>query len=189
MRHILFASVLVSVLGLPLAAQSGGRANQSTPTVGQSIAFTNGCSVQLDYRAITWAQGQWMKALENEAGRTRTNNDLKKNPTGTLNASADITLGGQTVKAGKYKLYFQVDDEVKFHLVLADESGNETKWKLDLQDTKDNSSRLSLTITAGKAATDANVGIAFGSMACTVAMTATATKTGAKDAASGKDGK
>lgn len=183
MRSSLFAAAAVALLALPVAAQRGGMANRNTPTVTQGITFTNGGSVDVKYRAITWAQGRWMEALKSPQGRESTNKDLKANPTGTLTTAKDMTLGGQTVKAGSYKLYFQVDDDVKFHLVLADDSGNEIKWKLEMSDTKSENTRLTMTVTAGKGDTDANVGIAFGTMACSVALSATASAAGAKDAA------
>lgn len=105
-----FAVALTSaVLALPMTAQQGGSANRTTPTVGQSIAFTNGCSVKIEYRAIAWAQGRFMEALKTPEGRDRHNKGLKANPTGSLTASHDLSLAGQAVKAGTYKLYFEVD--------------------------------------------------------------------------------
>ncbi|MEZ5963970.1 MAG: hypothetical protein R3F56_09020 [Planctomycetota bacterium] len=189
MRSSLFAATAALFLSLPIAAQRGGMANRNTPTVTQSIAFTNGNSVEVKYRAITWAQGRWMNALKNEQGRETINNDLKANPTGSLTTAKDMTLGGQVVKAGDYKLYFQVDDEVKFHLVLADEAGTEIKWKLDLTETKTENTRLALTLTAGKGDNDANFGVAFGTMACSVNMLSTADKSAKEAAAPAKGDK
>lgn len=194
MRSLVPFAFLSLALALPAAAQHGGAANRTTPTVGQSIAFTNGCTVEIKYRAITWAQGKFMEGLKTPEGRTSANNNLKKTPTGSLTTSQDVKLGGQPVKSGTYKLYFQVDDDQKFHLVLGDDAGKETKWKLDLTDKNDLSTRLSLTICAGKADTDATVGIAFGKMGCTVALSVAADaakKEAPKDAAApGKgDGK
>jgi len=190
MRPSLVAAAAAVFLALPLAAQDGGMANRTSPSVGQSITFTNGGSVELKYRAITWAQGRWMNQLKTEEGRSGFNNNLKSKPTGTLTTAKDMTLGGQTVKAGTYKLYFQVDDASKFQLVLADDAGTETKWKLDLAESKEaTNTRLTLTITPSKSDTEANFGIAFGTMACTV--TLSATTSGAKDASAphkaGKD--
>lgn len=183
MRQSVFAAVAAVCLALPAAAQRGGSANRNTPTVGQSIAFTNGCSVKIEYRSITWAKGRWMEGLKAEQGRESANRDMKANPTGSLSASKDITLGGKSVKAGEYKLYFQVDADVKFHLVLADDAGTETKWMLDLAETSDVNSRLTLTLTAGKNDTDANLGVGFGTMAGTVAMSASVSAAKPKDAA------
>lgn len=185
MHRFVVAALTSAVLALPMAAQQGGSANRNTPTVGQSIAFTNGCSVEIKYRAITWGQGKFMDALKTPEGREMQNKGLKARPTGSLTASADFTLGGQTVKAGTYKLYFEVDADVKFHLVLATEAGAETKWKLDLTEKDAMNTRLSLSLTAGKADTDANIAIAFGKMAGTVALSAEAgaKKEAPKDAA------
>ncbi len=181
-----FAVALTSaVLALPMTAQQGGSANRTTPTVGQSIAFTNGCSVKIEYRAIAWAQGRFMEALKTPEGRDRHNKGLKANPTGSLTASHDLSLAGQAVKAGTYKLYFEVDADAKFHLVLADTAGAETKWKLDLAEKGEMAARLSLTLTAGKADTDANVGFTFGKLngSVTLSAVAMAKKEAPKDAA------
>lgn len=187
MRQILSATLALALLALPIAAQRGGMANRNAPTVGQSISFTNGCSVDIKYRSITWAQGRFMNQLKAPEGREATNKDMKANPTGSLTASQDVTLGGQTVKAGSYKLYFAVDDEQKFHLVLADDAGKETKWKLDLAEKTDMNTRLTLTLTAGKGNNDANLGVGFGTMACSVSLTAGAGSEKPKDAAAPKD--
>jgi hypothetical protein len=169
--HRFFVAALASaILALPVLAQQGGSANRATPTLGQSITFVNGCAVDIKYRAITWAQGRFMEALKTPEGRDRHNKGLKNNPTGSLTSSQDITLGGQTVKAGTYKLYFQVDADVKFHLVLADDAGTETKWKLDLTEGTDMNTRLSLSLTAGKGDNDANIKIAFGKQSGNVAL-------------------
>ncbi len=170
MRQLLLAAVTMAALSLPLAAQRGGSANRSSPKVGQSIEFTGGASVEIKYRALTWAGGQFMERLKTDRGREQTNADLKANPTGTLTCSADVSLGGQAVKAGTYKLYFEVDAQTAFHLVLANDAGAETKWKLNLAEGNDVNTRLTLTLTAGKTDKEANVGIAFGKMACSVGL-------------------
>jgi hypothetical protein len=185
MRHVCL-SALALVFALPLAAQSGGMANRRSPTVGQSITFNNGCAVEISYKALTWAQGRFMETLKTPEGRERTNKDMKSNPTGSLKVSQDVTLGGQSLKSGDYKLYFAVDDDQKFWLVLADAAGSETKWKLDLNDKADMNTRLSLTLSAGKSDSEANLGIAFGTMATTVTLNANGGGNRAKDAAGAK---
>ncbi len=180
MRQLLLAAVTMAALSLPLAAQRGGSANRSSPKVGQSIEFTGGASVEIKYRALTWAGGQFMERLKTDRGREQTNADLKANPTGTLTCSADVSLGGQAVKAGTYKLYFEVDAQTAFHLVLANDAGAETKWKLNLAEGNDVNTRLTLTLTAGKTDKEANVGIAFGKMACSVGLSTDAAAAPAK---------
>lgn len=121
-----------------------------------------------------------MERLKTDRGREQTNADLKANPTGTLTCSADVSLGGQAVKAGTYKLYFEVDAQTAFHLVLANDAGAETKWKLNLAEGNDVNTRLTLTLTAGKTDKEANVGIAFGKMACSVGLSTDAAAAPAK---------
>src|SRR5690606_3035801 len=179
----------LALFALPLHAQRGGAANRRAPTVGQSIAFHNGSSVEIKYRSITWAQGRFMEQLKTEEGRAAANQDLAANPTGSLTASADGVLGGQPVKAGTYKLYFEVDGDQKFHLVLADEAGNQTKLKLDLKDSAHMTTRLTLSLMAGESDNDAKLYIAFGKMSCSVDLNANgASGQKPRDASAGKDG-
>ncbi len=175
MRTLAIAATLLAI-ALPLTAQRGGSANRAVPKATQGIEFANGCSIEIKYRSLSWAQGRFMEALKTEAGRTRTNTDLKANPTGSLTVSKDCTIGGQGVKTGTHKLYFEVDADVAFHLVLEDEAGGTVKVKLALAEQDAMNSRLSLVLTAGKGDTDGNLAVAFGSMAGTLAVSATAAK-------------
>jgi hypothetical protein len=163
MRTLTLATVLA--LALPLAAQQGGSANRAVPKATQGLEFANGCSIEITYRSLTWAQGRFMDRLKTETGRTSTNNNLKANPTGSMTVSKDCTLGGKAVKAGTYKLYFEVDADVAFHLVLENDGGEQTKWKLDLKQGDEMNSRLTLVLTAGKGDTDGSLAVAFGTMA------------------------
>lgn len=172
MRTLVFASLALLALGLPLTAQRGGSANRAVPKATQGIEFANGSSLEIKYRSLSWAQGRFMESLKSEAGRERTNKDLRANPTGTLTVAGDCSIGGTAIKAGSHKLYFEVDDDVAFHLVLEDDAGTQVKVKLALTEQESMNTRLTLVLTAGKGDTDGNLAVAFGTMACTVTVSA-----------------
>jgi hypothetical protein len=194
MRLLLAATALS--LAAPLVAQRGGSTNVRTPTMEVGITFHNGCSFKVTYRAIAWAQGMWQKDIKKDNVREFLNQDMKRNPTGSLIASHDLTLGERTVAAGSYKLYFEVDAEMGYHLVLADEAGKELKWELSITETTEMAPRLSLALAAGKGDKEADLGFAFGNMRLTLPLLAEAVaadpqgdKKGDKqEASAGKDG-
>lgn len=182
MRTLFLALPLLATLALPLQAQGGGSANRRSPKVTQAIAFTNECSVEITYKSLTWAQGRWTEMVKQERGRERLNADSQANPLGSLKASKAFTLGGKAVAAGDYKLYFKADDNADWHLVLEPEKGDALTWKLDLADSKNRHTRLSIVILAGESDDAANVNIHFGTMACSVAMVARAEESDKKPA-------
>lgn len=172
MRNFVFATTALLALSLPLAAQRGGSANRAVPKATQAIEFANGSSLEIKYRSLSWAQGKFMDSLKSEAGRERTNKDLRANPTGTLTVAGDCSIGGTAIKAGSHKLYFEVDADVAFHLVLEDDAGTQVKVKLALAEQESMNTRLTLVLTAGKGDTDGSLAVAFGTMACSVAVSA-----------------
>lgn len=170
MRTALIAVSAAVCLSLPAAAQRGGSANASAPRVSQAITFANGCKVTIEYRSLTWAQGNWARGLESERGRQRLNEGAKASPLGKLEANKSFSLGGKTVADGSYNLYFVVDDDKAWHLVLANDDGEELKWKLDLAEKDAMNKRLNISLLAGEEDMDARLGIDFGTMSCTVAV-------------------
>jgi hypothetical protein len=185
MRTLLSALVL-GAFAAALPAQQMGSVNASAPTVTQSIKFANGASLSIEYKSITWAQGRTMDALKDaERGarmRERVNAQAERAPLGSAAVASAVTIGDQTVKAGDYKLYFTIDDENAWHLVLAAEEGDaKHTWKLDLKDTEKAQSRLVVGLMAGAKDTEATMKIAFGSSACTVACSAEAPAKPAKN--------
>jgi hypothetical protein len=91
-------------------------------------------------------------------------------PIGSLETSDDLTIGGKTVAAGDYKLYFTIDDDLSWHLVLAasEEGGAKFDWKLDLTETKSVATRLCVNLGAGEKDGTGVLGIAFGKMGCSI---------------------
>jgi hypothetical protein len=183
MKTLPLSLVLAAALAAPGTAQRMGSSNSDAPTVTQTIQFAKQSSpVEIKYTAVTWADGKTMEAIANKENGARTrqriNNSAKNSPLGSFSTPVAITLGGKAVPAGEYKLYFNVDDDLKWHLILgaASEDGDETelKWKLDLKDTPKHVQRLQIVMTAGDKSDTANLEITFGKMSTTVAATVAA---------------
>ncbi len=173
-RTLSIVALALAVIAPTLSAQKMGMSNNNAPTCTSAIAFGEKGSVEIKYTAITWGAGAWAKQITDpqrgERMRDRINKTAEAQPLGELKASADVTIGGKKVAAGTYKLYFTVDKDAKWTLVLA---GKESKieWLLDLKEGTENS-RLGLALAAGKEDDTGEFTVQFGKMNCKIACSA-----------------
>lgn len=183
MRSYVFPVALCAFLaGTSLQAQAMGSANSSAPTVSQSISFANGAALTIEYKSITWASGKTMSALmDAEKGanmRSRVNQQAERSPLGSVTVEKSVTLGGKTIDEGEYKMYFTIDDDNAWHLVMASEEAKHD-WKLPLTEGDKMTTRLTMALMAGEKDTDANLMVAFGKQSCTVGCSASMEKAAA----------
>jgi hypothetical protein len=119
--RLLTSLALTLSLASPAAAQLMGMANANAPAIEQKIKQGNN-SISLNYTAITWAEGRWAAALENqerrERQRERINQTAEQQPLGSFTTSSDVTVAGQQVPTGDYKLMFKLDDKFEWTIVL-----------------------------------------------------------------------
>ena len=157
-------SLLLLVVNATALGQKSGSSNRNAPTVAQTLTFGKE-SIELSYVSITWAAGQWAKNLSDEATKANTRASINKSaeasPIGTFKTSSAITLGGQKVAAGTYKLRFTLDDNYKWQLVLAGETATVT-CPLDLKNVEEESRRLRVVLLAGDKDNTVEVHVAFG---------------------------
>ncbi len=170
MRTLASASLALALCAVPVSAQKMGSANTNAPSIEQSIKLGDD-TLTLTYTAITWAGGQMMEAaMDKDSGgraRQRINNTAEKAPLGTLKASADFDIGGKAVAAGEYKLFFTIDDDLKWHMVAA--SGDKrVDWTLPLEESDKHRSRLIVALIAGDEDGTGALAIAFGKQNCKV---------------------
>jgi hypothetical protein len=168
-KLILVATVTAAAvcMAMPATAQRMGSSNRNAPTIVQSIQFPDGAKLVVEYVSITWAKGRTMEGLmsdEGAANRQRFNENAATSPLGSVEASTAFELGGVAVPAGKYSLYFTIDDDAKWHLVLADKADakKNLEWTLDLQEGGHHRSRLAVDIDAGDDGSSGMLMIAFG---------------------------
>ena len=165
MRTLLLVALGVSLMSGSVFAQKMGMANKNAPTVTQSITFAGKQSLELTYTSITWAQGEWAKAIESKNAdmRKAINETAEKQPLGTVKLSADMMIGGKKVAAGSYKLAFTLTDTFTWQVTLAGDKDKIT-WALDLKDAEGGkqAKRLTLALTAGDTDTTAVLHVAFG---------------------------
>ncbi len=127
---LITSALLAAALVAPAVAQQMGSTNRNAPTVEQKVSYPNGLAVTLNYTSITWAAGNWAKVLEDQsrrdAARKRYNDSAENSPLGTFATKTDITVGGQSVAAGEYKLMFKLDDQFAWTIVLKSDSSTIT---------------------------------------------------------------
>ena len=172
LKVVLGAGTLLVAAASPAFGQKTGSTNRGAPTVTQSIAFEQD-TLELKYTAITWAGGQWAAELANEATkadkRNEINNLAKERPLGSFKNSVDVTIGGQKVAAGTYKLAFTLDDAFKWQLTLTSDAGT-ISCPLDLKAADEEVKRLSVGLRAGEKNKTAELVIAFGKQRGTLAV-------------------
>lgn len=125
---LITSALLAAALVAPAVAQTPGSTNRNAPTVEQKVSYPNGIAVTLNYTSITWAGGNWAKALEDknkrDGARTYYNSEADKKPLGSFTTKTDVTFGGQEVAAGEYTLKFKLNDAFAWTIVL--ENGSTT---------------------------------------------------------------
>jgi hypothetical protein len=164
MLKLLASGVALACLCLPTTAQRTGMVNRKAPTLTTAIAFAQGGKVEVTYAGITWAKGDTMGKLKDAAMRENINKTAASAPLGSLEVSDAVTIGGKAVAAGKYDLMFTIDEDAKWHLVLA-KGDQKLDWKLDLKDGEHHP-RLVLGLVAGEKDDSSLLFIAFGKQNC-----------------------
>lgn len=178
MRSYVFPVALCALLtAANVEAQRGGMLNQRSPILTQSIAFANGASIELKYKSLNWGSG---KSVENVAkgDPEAFTKSSAGSPLGSATVKQSVTVGDETLAAGEYKLYFGRDDD-GWTLVIENDDAKHV-WSLDLKEGDKMNTRLVIALTAGEEDTQANLKIAFGKEACTIACSTAAEKSGGR---------
>jgi len=161
MKKIL-SFVLAAALCAPAFAQKMGSTNSSAPALKQSIE-AKGASMNLDYQAITWAEGKTMaRIMDKEKGaafRKRLNESAADNALGMFKTSVDVSCGDTVLAAGEYSVFFTIDEDLNWSINF--KSGEKVhSHKLTLADSGHESKMLLLCLYAAEKG--AGVYIAFG---------------------------
>lgn len=151
----------------PLLAQRIG--DPDAPKISQSIQLGDMATVKLGYASINWAAAGWSEGLkgpQKNAIRQRINRAAE--PLGSFSTDAPVTVGGQAIPAGDYKLAFKINADFGWQLVLG---GTDTvSWDLELADSATDHRRLGIVLGAGDEDFTANIRIAFGKQECNIAV-------------------
>jgi hypothetical protein len=191
MRNWIVGSLVITAFSMPVLAQRMGSVNTNAPTVGQSIEFGKNQSVSIKYTAIHWAKGRTMGAVKDkergERARNRINQEAEVSPLGSFTSTMDVMIAGQKVPAGDYSLYFTIDADLKWHMVLGAKGGQgKIDLTLDLKETQHESKRLVLGLGAGDEDGTASLHVMFGNQHAMFSVTGAGSKK-AEDARGDKD--
>ena len=170
MKTLASATLALALCAAPAMAQFQGSSNTNAPTIEQSIQLGD-ATLAVSYKAITWAGGRTMEAaMDKDKGarmRERINGGAEKSPLGSLKASSDFTIGGKTLAAGDYKLFFNIDDDLKWHLI-ASAGEKKVDLLLPLEESPKQHARLIVAIIAGEKDGTGALAVAFGKQQCKV---------------------
>lgn len=162
-----------AILLAPLAAQKMGSVNANAPTLESRITFHDGASLAVVHTAITWAEGRTMRAVSDpERGeRTRAflNQRAARSPLGRATVTGDLRIGARRIEPGSYDLYFTIDEDLKWHMVLArrgekGEQGVKHDFPLALRKVDAHHQRLQIRIDPGEGDKDAVLTVQFGNL-------------------------
>lgn len=160
------ALLLLAALLPHVPAQLAGGDNRSAPTVSEKITFFGDTSIEVKYRAITFGRGQFLDRLRtSEEFRERINGMAPSRPLGSLKVARGVQLAGKQLAPGGYELYFQVDGDMKWTMVLAAKEG-EAKHEIPLALEKVDGleKRLDLDLDPVASDEEATLAIRFGRM-------------------------
>lgn len=150
--------VLIAAMCAPAIAQKRGGMNRNAPAIKQSLTAGE-ATMSLDYTAITFASGGWMKELETPEGREGHNKQAAEKPLAMFKTSVDVTCGELQLVAGEYKVFFTLDEKNAW--VINFQLGDKVQsMKLKLEDSGHESKRLLLCLYAEEKG--AGVYVAFG---------------------------
>lgn len=188
MKTTLSLAVALLFATLPVQAQKMGSVNNDAPQCAASITFKDKSSIKLEYQANAWAKGKTMAAIADKEKGARTrgmiNQMAEQQPLGNIDISADCTIGDKAVQAGKYDLFFTVDDNAAWSMNLKPSTGDKIVIALKLEESKHEHKRVTIELHAGEKSGTADLEIAFGNQHCSMAVA----KGGAAKDASGDKG-
>ena len=170
-KKIAGASLLLLVVNATAFGQKTGSSNRNAPKVSQTLTIGKE-TIKLDYTSITWGEGQWAKQLSDEATKAAAKANLNKaaeEALGSFETSVAVTIGGQKVAAGAYKLRFTLDDNYKWQIVLVGDAASVT-LPLDLKPVEEESKRLRVGLLAGEKDNTGEIHVAFGKQRCHIAV-------------------
>jgi hypothetical protein len=169
MKSLLVLSTAAAlVLLAPISAQVTGSTNRKAPLCKSSIEFADGGMVELTYRSLTWAEGEFAQNLERMRGFI--NQQADRNPLGRLEvAKVGVMFGGKALPPSEYAMKFKVNEDLDWVLEIESEDGAvKYDWVLPLEKTDKLNTRLRLRVEAGKEDTSLQCHIAFGQQMCVV---------------------
>ena len=176
MKTLTLSLLLAATLVVPAAAQRMGSVNRGAPSVSSSITFPKAGKLSIEYTALAFGQGAFLKNVkENARFREFLNTNAKENPVGKLTLPAAMTMGGKDLAAGEYGIHFLVNDDGKWMLTLSHKKGEEvslTQWELALAEDEVQRARLVMLPVPGSKDGEAALHIHFGGWSCDVAMMA-----------------
>lgn len=167
MKRLLVLTLALAVT-VPVAAQKMGQVNNGAPVVGSKIAMGDALTLEISHTSINFAKGDFLKNAKDNGQRgdrlrKRINDSAETAPLGDVKVTGDASIGGKKVAAGSYKLFFTVDKDAKWTMVMKSEAVRH-EWLLDLKETKSKSTRLAVSVSAGEKDNTAILDVRFGNL-------------------------
>lgn len=161
MMKSVLAFAAAALLTCGLQAQVSGSINRGAAKVTNSIEM-GGNKLSVNYTALRFGQGQWQKIKDAADRHDGFNQFAEKRPVGTVETSVDLMAAGKKVAAGKYSMYFTVNENAGWILNLKPEKGDAIRWRMVLSDAPKEAKCLKIALEPSAENGMCSLHIAFG---------------------------
>ena len=161
MMKSVLAVACAAVLTCGLQAQISGSINRGAAKVTNSIEM-GGNKLSVNYTALRFGAGQWQKIKDATDRHDGFNSFAEKRPVGSVETSADLMAAGRKVPAGKYDMYFTVNERAGWMLNLKPAEGDAIRWRMVLSDAPAEAKCLKIGLNPSDENGMCSLHIAFG---------------------------
>ena len=133
MMKSILAIAATTLLTCGLQAQVSGSINRGAAKVSNTIEM-GGNKLSVNYTALRFGEGQWQKIKDATDRHEGFNKFAEQRPVGTVETSVDLMAAGKKVPAGKYSMFFTVNERAGWILNLKPEKGEAVRWRMVLSD-------------------------------------------------------
>ena len=161
MMKSVIALTCAALMTCGLQAQIGGSLNRNASKVSSSIEMGKN-KVSVSYTAIRFGDGQWQKAKDNKEGYEGFNKFAARKPIGSVSTTCDLTAAGRTIPAGKYAMFFTLNERAGWLLNLKPAEGDAIMWRMALKDAGSKSECMKISLEPSAKDNTCSIAITFG---------------------------
>jgi len=161
MMKSFLAIACAALMTCGLQAQISGSINRGAAKVSNSIEM-GGNKLSVNYTALRFGDGMWQKIKDAADRHEGFNAFAAKRPVGSVETSIDLMTAGKKVPAGKYDMFFTVNERAGWILNLKPKEGDAIRWRMVLSDAPSEAKCLKISLDPSEKDGMCSLHIAFG---------------------------
>jgi len=170
MMKSVLAIACAALMTCGLQAQVSGSINRGAAKVSNSIEM-GGNKLSVKYTALRFGEGQWQKIKDATDRHEGFNQFAEKRPIGSVETTVDLMAAGKKIPAGKYSMFFTINERAGWILNLKPEKGEAVRWRMVLTDAAKEAKCLKIGLEPSAKNGACGLHIAFGKKHITVPVT------------------